>query len=138
MVATLPRVEIAYRLAGAGRRCRSWSCSAASPPVATYSASAKAWRAGGTRSRGPARRSIPTAFRVLGIDFLGGSHRTTGPAHGEVFPSVSAHDQAACLLAVMDHLGIERLHGCIGASYGGMVTLVLGATQPQRLRTASS
>jgi homoserine O-acetyltransferase len=47
---------------------------------------------------------------------------------------VSAHDQAACLLAVMDHLDIESLHGCIGASYGGMVTLLMGASHPTRLR----
>jgi homoserine O-acetyltransferase/O-succinyltransferase len=83
---------------------------------------------------GPGKALDTGAFRVLGIDFLGGSHQTTGPAHGEVFPSVSAHDQVACLLAVMDHLGIERLHGCIGASYGGMVTMVMAATRPQRLR----
>jgi len=37
-------------------------------------------------------------------------------------------------VAVMDHLGIESLHGCIGASYGGMVTLVMGAQHPARLR----
>jgi homoserine O-acetyltransferase len=83
---------------------------------------------------GPGRALDTDRFQVLGIDFLGGSHRTTGPAHGELFPSISAHDQAACLLAVMDHLGIDALHGCIGASYGGMVTLALGATHPDRLR----
>ena len=34
----------------------------------------------------------------------------------------------------MDHLGIAGLHGCIGASYGGMVTLVMGAKRAARLR----
>jgi len=83
---------------------------------------------------GPGKALDTDRYCVLGIDFLGGSHRTTGPGAGEVFPSVSAHDQARCLLAVMDHLGIDVLHGCVGASYGGMVTLVLGAAHATRLR----
>ena len=83
---------------------------------------------------GPGKPLDTERFRVLGIDFLGGSHRTTGPEAGELFPSVSAHDQASCLVAVMDHLGIDVLHGCVGASYGGMVTLVLGAAHPTRVR----
>ncbi len=129
----LPRVEIAYRLAGARDM----------PVVAVLggiSAGRNVFRvregvAGWwDEIAGPGKALDTGAFRVLGIDFLGGSHQTTGPAHGEVFPSVSAHDQVACLLAVMDHLGIERLHGCIGASYGGMVTMAMAATRPQRLR----
>jgi homoserine O-acetyltransferase len=129
----LPRVEIAYRLAGA----------ADAPVVAVLGGISAGRNVFKVREgvagwwdeiAGPGKALDTDRFRVLGIDFLGGSHRSTGPGHGEVFPSVSAHDQVACLLAVMDHLGIECLHGCIGASYGGMVTLVLGATHPDRLR----
>jgi homoserine O-acetyltransferase len=130
---SLPRVEIAYRLAGA----------VDAPVVAVLGGISAGRNVFKVREgvagwwdeiAGPGKALDTDRFRVLGIDFLGGSHRTTGPAHGEVFPSVSAYDQAACLLAVMDHLGIASLHGCIGASYGGMVTLVLGATHPTRLR----
>jgi homoserine O-acetyltransferase/O-succinyltransferase len=129
----LPRVEIAYRLAGA----------AGAPVVAVLggiSAGRNVFRVRDgvpgwwDEIAGPGKALDTDRYRVLGIDFLGGSHRTSGPAHGEVFPSVSAHDQAACLVAVMDHLGIDCLHGCIGASYGGMVTLVMGASHPGRLR----
>jgi homoserine O-acetyltransferase len=129
----LPRVEIAYRLAGAG----------GAPVVAVLggiSAGRNVFRvredAAGWWDEivGPGKALDTDRYRVLGIDFLGGSHRTTGPAHGEVFPSVSAHDQANCLLAVLDHLGVDTLHGCVGASYGGMVTLVLGAIHASRLR----
>jgi len=130
---TLPRVEIAYRLAGAR----------GAPVVAVLggiSAGRNVFRVRDgvpgwwDEIAGPGQALDTDRFRILGIDFLGGSHRTTGPAHGELFPSISAHDQANCLVAVMDHLGLDSLHGCVGASYGGMVTLVLGAVHATRLR----
>lgn len=129
----LPRVEIAYRIAGAR----------GAPVVAVLggiSAGRNVFRVRDgvpgwwDEIAGPGRALDTDRYRILGIDFLGGSHRTTGPAQGELFPSISAHDQANCLVAVMDHLGIDTLHGCVGASYGGMVTLVLGAVHAPRLR----
>jgi homoserine O-acetyltransferase len=130
---TLSRVEVAYRLTGA----------AGAPVVAVLGGISAGRKVCQTDDGAPGwwdeiagrGKALDTErFRVLGIDFLGGSHRTTGPARGELFPSVSVHDQARCLVAVMDHLGIETLHGCVGASYGGMVTLVMGAEHPARLR----
>ena len=75
-------------------------------------------------------------FRVLGIDFLGGSHDSTGPKAGERFPSVSSYDQALALRHVLDRLGIVQLAACIGASYGGMVALAFAERFPERLRHA--
>jgi homoserine O-acetyltransferase len=72
-------------------------------------------------------------LQVLGIDFLGGSAGSSGPATGERFPSVTTGDQARLLLAVLDDLAIERLHGFVGASYGGMVGLAFAAAHPTRL-----
>jgi homoserine O-acetyltransferase len=83
---------------------------------------------------GPGLALDTDQYRVLGFDFLGGSHETTGPVTGQVFPSISAYDQAECLVALLDHLGIEALHGCVGASYGGMVALALGERHPSRVR----
>jgi homoserine O-acetyltransferase len=37
------------------------------------------------------------------------------------------------IVRLMDHLGIERLHGSVGASYGGMVTLALAQDHAPRL-----
>jgi homoserine O-acetyltransferase len=85
---------------------------------------------------GPGRALDTDRFRVLGMDFLGGSHRTTGPGARANFPSVSAFDQARLLVALMDHLGVERLQASLGASYGGMVTLALAQGLPARLRHA--
>jgi homoserine O-acetyltransferase len=87
-------------------------------------------------SIGPGRALDTDRYRVLGIDFLGGSHATTGPMPGETFPSISAFDQARMIVRLMDHLGIGQLHGSIGASYGGMVTLALAQAHASRLRNA--
>jgi homoserine O-acetyltransferase len=83
---------------------------------------------------GPGLPLDTTRYRVLGMDWLGGSGGTTGPRPGQQdFPAVDTRDQAAVLLAVCDALGIGRLHGFAGASYGGMVGLALAERAPQRL-----
>lgn len=75
-----------------------------------------------------------TRFRVLGIDFLGGSGATTGPQPGQAdFPSISAYDQVEILRRVLDHLAISRLDAIIGASYGGMVALAFAERLPERV-----
>ena len=48
-------------------------------------------------------------------------------------PSVSTRDQARAIIAVLDHLGVERAHAVVGASYGGMVALTLGVHHPDRV-----
>ena len=129
----LPRVEVAYRLAGAAGApvVAALGGISAGRCVHDLGQGAPGWW---DEIAGPGRPLDTGRFRLLGIDFLGGSHRTTGPARGQTFPSVSAYDQARCLVAVMDHLGLDRLHGCVGASYGGMVTLALAEVHPGRVR----
>jgi homoserine O-acetyltransferase len=128
----LESVSVAYRLAGAR----------GAPVVAVLggiSAGRQVFSLPGERagwweeSIGPGRPLDTHRYRVLGIDFLGGSHATTGPRPGETFPSISAFDQANMIVHLMDHLGIERLHGSVGASYGGMVTLALAQEHASRL-----
>ncbi|HZF26585.1 MAG TPA: homoserine O-succinyltransferase [Steroidobacteraceae bacterium] len=72
---------------------------------------------------GPGRALDASRFRILGIDYLGGSGATSGPRDGESFPSLSSYDQAELLLRLVNHLGLTRLHAIVGASYGGMVAL---------------
>ncbi|MDY0067452.1 MAG: homoserine O-succinyltransferase [Steroidobacteraceae bacterium] len=70
-------------------------------------------------------------WRILGIDFVGGSHQSTGPERGQSnFPSISAYDQVEALRRVMAHLGIKSLAGIVGASYGGMVALAFAERWP--------
>lgn len=83
---------------------------------------------------GPGLPLDTTRYRVLGIDYLGGSAGSTGPRPGHTeFPSIDSRDQASALLAVCDSLGIERLHAFAGASYGGMVGLAFAELAPERV-----
>jgi homoserine O-acetyltransferase len=131
----LDRVEVAFRLAGArgAPLVAVLGGISAGREVFALEGSAPGWW---QEAVGPGRALDTDRFRVLGLDFLGGSHRTTGPVEGATFPSISAFDQARMLVALLDHLGLERLHASVGASYGGMVTLALAEAHPGRLRHA--
>jgi len=83
---------------------------------------------------GAGRPLDPGRFRLLGLDYLGGSGGTTGPQGVEGgFPPVSSCDQAEILARVCDELSIDRLHAIVGASYGGMVALAFAARFPERV-----
>jgi homoserine O-acetyltransferase len=82
---------------------------------------------------GPGLALDSDRVRILGIDYLGGSGDSTGPAGGGVFPSLSSYDQAQALCLLLDHLKIERLRAMVGASYGGMVALAFGESHPARV-----
>lgn len=88
------------------------------------------WDAGIGHGRGVDTRR----WQVLGIDYLGGSGGSSGPTRTDTaYPTLSTFDQAAALLAVLDHLGIQQLHAIVGASYGGMVALAFAQRYPQRV-----
>ncbi len=72
---------------------------------------------------GPGLALDTDRVQVLGIDYLGGSGRSTRPEPGQPFPALSSHDQAAALCALLDELGIACVQAILGASYGGMVAL---------------
>jgi len=128
----LESVELAWRLAGARGApvVAALGGISAGRDVFSLRPEAPGWW---QEAVGPGRALDTDRFRVLGIDFLGGSHRTTGPREGGGFPTISAFDQAALLVALLDHLGIPRLAASLGASYGGMVTLALAEAHPERV-----
>jgi homoserine O-acetyltransferase/O-succinyltransferase len=131
----LESVEIAFRLAGARGTpvvAALGGISSGREVFAVQPGATGWWQ----DAVGPGRALDTDRFRVLGMDFLGGSHRTTGPVDGATFPSVSAFDQARALVALMDHLGLDCLQASLGASYGGMVTLALAQAHPGRIRHA--
>ena len=85
---------------------------------------------------GPGRALDTDACAILSFDYLGGVGLTTGPRRGqspECFPEVSTFDQAELLAKILDHLGVRRLGGLVGASYGGMVGLAFAQAHPERL-----
>ncbi|HWK52541.1 MAG TPA: homoserine O-succinyltransferase [Steroidobacter sp.] len=80
---------------------------------------------------GPGRALDSSNYRILGIDFLGGSGGSTGPRAGQNdFPSIASQDQAETLRRVLEHLRLERLEAIVGASYGGMVALAFAERWP--------
>jgi len=82
---------------------------------------------------GPGTHLDPESYRVVGVDYIGGAGASSLSANGPGVPVVTTADQADGVKAVLDHLGIEKLHAWVGASYGGMVGLAFGARHPDRL-----
>ena len=85
---------------------------------------------------GPGRPLDTLTYRVLSVDFLGGSGGSSGPTSSAHWPrgaAVSTTDQARAILAVLDELGVERLHLAAGASYGGRVVRQLARLAPHRV-----
>jgi homoserine O-acetyltransferase len=82
-----------------------------------------------------ADRALDTQrYRVLGIDWLGGCDRSSGPHGDRAFPTVTTADQARAVLALLNRLGVRRVHLLVGASYGGNVAQQLAAVLGGRVR----
>ena len=78
---------------------------------------------------GPDRAIDTTRLRVLGIDYLDGGRGSDGrPSR-----TITTHDQAAAIVAVLDALRVERAHAIVGASYGGMVALAFAECYGHRV-----
>ena len=84
---------------------------------------------------GPDRAVDTRRFRILSFDYLGGNGASSVPKDpaGSVPTTITTEDQAQALTALLDQLDISRIHGFVGASYGGMVGLAFAARWPQRL-----
>ncbi|HJT97248.1 MAG TPA: homoserine O-succinyltransferase [Rhodanobacteraceae bacterium] len=68
-------------------------------------------------------------FRVLSIEWL---ERDDFDGHDEL-RAIGSEDQADAIAAVLDSLGIRRVHAFVGASYGAMVGLAFAARHPARV-----
>jgi homoserine O-acetyltransferase/O-succinyltransferase len=81
-------------------------------------------------------------YVILGINILGSCYGSTGPSsvnpvtgrhYGPEFPLVTIGDVVRSQAALLDHLGITKLHAVIGGSIGGMQALEWGLRYPQRV-----
>lgn len=88
------------------------------------SANGKGWWGGMV---GPGLAVDTSRYGVLSIDWL------DRQALGGV-AAVATCDQADALAALLEALGIRRVHAYVGASYGAMVGLAFAARHPLRLR----
>jgi homoserine O-acetyltransferase len=91
---------------------------------------------------GPGSAIDTNRFFVICSNLLGGCYGSTGPAstdprtgrpYATDFPILTVGDMVRAQLALLDHLGIERLHASSGASLGGMQSLLLAALAPERV-----
>jgi len=78
---------------------------------------------------GPSRAIDTTRWRLVGVEYLDGGRG----ADGRPSRTITTQDQADALVAVLDEIGVDRLHAIVGASYGGMVALAFAERYPERL-----
>ncbi|MGE0408616.1 MAG: homoserine O-succinyltransferase [Amphiplicatus sp.] len=63
--------------------------------------------------------------QLLGFDFLPGAEREA--------KTITPNDQARALAVALDRLGVAKIRGFVGASYGGFVGLAFAALYPARV-----
>ena len=93
-----------------------------------------------SRMVGPGLPINTDRFFVICANVLGSCMGSTGPASvaadgkpwGMRFPVITIRDMVRAQIALLDALGIERLHGVVGGSMGGMLALSLAASFPAR------
>jgi len=91
---------------------------------------------------GPGQPLDTDRWFVICTNLLGGCYGSTGPASADPgtgepyatdFPILTVRDMVTAQLQLLDHLGIERLHASVGASLGGMQSLMLAGLAPDRV-----
>ena len=92
------------------------------------------------RMVGPGRPIDTDRFHVVCPNVIGSCMGSTGPASPDDdgkpramrFPVITIRDMVRGAVALLDALGIERLHAVVGGSMGGMQALSLAANWPSR------
>jgi homoserine O-acetyltransferase len=92
------------------------------------------------RMVGPGKPIDTSRFHVICANVIGSCMGSTGPAsadadgrpYGMRFPVITIRDMVRAQVALLDALGIERLHAAVGGSMGGMQALSFAANFPGR------
>ena len=92
------------------------------------------------RMVGPGKPIDTGRHHVICANVIGSCMGSTGPASAAAdgrpyamrFPVITIRDMVRGLVALLDGLGIERLHAVVGGSMGGMQALSLAANFPER------
>jgi homoserine O-acetyltransferase/O-succinyltransferase len=96
------------------------------------------------KSIGPGKVIDTDRYFVICANVLGGCMGSTGPASlaqdgkpwAMRFPVITIRDMVRAQIALLDALGIERLHAVVGGSMGGMQALSFAAWWPDRTAAA--
>ncbi len=92
---------------------------------------------------GPGLAIDTDRYFVLCTNLIGGCYGSTGPSstdpatgnpYATDFPILTVQDMVRAQLLLLDHLGIQCLHASVGASLGGMQSLMLAALAPDRVQ----
>ena len=92
------------------------------------------------RMVGPGKPIDTGRFHVICANVIGSCMGSTGPqsaaadgnAYAMRFPVITIRDMVRAHVALLDQLGIARLHAVVGGSMGGMQALSLAANWPDR------
>jgi len=91
---------------------------------------------------GPGKPVDTERYFVVSSNLLGGCSGSTGPSstdpvtgrpYGLRFPQFTVRDLVTVQRKLLEHLGIERLHGAIGGSLGGMQVLQWAMDYPDEI-----
>jgi homoserine O-acetyltransferase len=89
---------------------------------------------------GPGRPVDTDRYHVVAVTVPGSPYGSTSPATvvdgeplGPAFPPVTVGDWVEAQAAVLDHLGVDRLHAAVGGSVGGMNVLEWARRYPGRV-----
>ncbi|MGZ3234992.1 MAG: homoserine O-acetyltransferase MetX, partial [Croceibacterium sp.] len=94
------------------------------------------------RMVGPGKPIDTSRYHVICANVVGGCMGSTGPASedsdgkpwGMRFPVITIRDMVRAQVALLDALGIGKLHAVVGGSMGGMLALSLAANFPDRAK----
>ncbi|MBA4764703.1 MAG: homoserine O-acetyltransferase [Erythrobacter sp.] len=92
------------------------------------------------RMVGPGKPIDTDRYHVICANVIGSCMGSSGPAseasdgkpYAMRFPVITIRDMVRALVALLDELGIERLHAVVGGSMGGMQALSLAANWRDR------
>lgn len=92
---------------------------------------------------GPGKALDTNRFFIVCANYVGGCYGSSGPItrnprtkkpYGRAFPTVMIGDIVDSQIALLDHLGIQKLHATVGASLGGLCSVNLSVRYPDRVR----
>jgi homoserine O-acetyltransferase len=94
------------------------------------------------RMVGPGKPIDTNRFHVICANVVGGCMGSTGPASDDPdgkpwamrFPVITIRDMVRAQVALLDALGVAKLHAVVGGSMGGMLALSLAANFPDRAK----
>ncbi|CAG8748532.1 10394_t:CDS:2 [Dentiscutata erythropus] len=91
---------------------------------------------------GPGLSIDTNRFYVICTNVIGGCYGSTGPSsidpsdderYATRFPILTIFDMVRAQFLLLDHLGINKLHACVGSSMGGMQSLASAWLYPERM-----